>query len=199
MTSDLRRRAIRVARTTYLAIERTPLAPLLRSQAVQRLKARITYMPAVRVLALLDLIAAEAILVYVAGGWGVDALAGRQTRQHYDLDLLIDADPVQMARVGDVLRREGFRKAGTEHNPGLPMPWRHLWQHDDGYSVEVLPAALNDPPFGDTAFTFGTIEGRPVPCLSVALQLALHTGYPPRSVDAADTDLLKKVRTVSAR
>jgi lincosamide nucleotidyltransferase A/C/D/E len=192
-SSELHRRAVRVARTTYLAIERTPLAPLLRSQAVQWLKARITYMPAVKVLALLDLIAAEAIQVYVAGGWGVDALAGRQTRQHYDLDLLIDADPVQVARAGDVLEREGFRKAGTEHNPGLPMPWRHLWRHDDGYSVEVLPAPLADPPFGDTPCTLGTIEGRPVPCLSVALQLALHTGYPPRSLDAADTDLLNRV------
>ena len=28
---------------------------------------------------------------WIAGGWGVDALAGRQTREHRDLDLAIDA------------------------------------------------------------------------------------------------------------
>lgn len=199
-SSELHRYAVRAARKTYLAMERSPLAPLLKLHTVQRVKARITYMPAAKVLALLDLITAEGIQVYVAGGWGVDALAGQQTRRHYDLDLLADADPVQVARAGDVLKREGYRQAGTEHNPGLPMPWRQLWQHDDGYSVEVLPAPLADPPFGGmpfggTPFTLGIIEGQPVPCLSAALQLALHTGYPPRPVDAADTDLLRRVST----
>src|SRR4249919_455615 len=29
--------------------------------------------------------------VWVAGGWGVDALVGRQTRLHRDLDLALDA------------------------------------------------------------------------------------------------------------
>ena len=30
--------------------------------------------------------------VWVAGGWGVDALIGRQTRPHRDLDLAVDAN-----------------------------------------------------------------------------------------------------------
>ena len=30
--------------------------------------------------------------VWVVGGWGVDALVGRQTRLHRDLDLALDAD-----------------------------------------------------------------------------------------------------------
>ncbi len=29
---------------------------------------------------------------WVGGGWGVAALAGRQTREHRDLDLAIDAE-----------------------------------------------------------------------------------------------------------
>lgn len=28
---------------------------------------------------------------WIAGGWGVDALVGKQTREHRDLDLAIDA------------------------------------------------------------------------------------------------------------
>jgi hypothetical protein len=44
---------VRAARTGYIGIERTRLAPLLRIPAVQRLKARVTYMPTAQVVALL--------------------------------------------------------------------------------------------------------------------------------------------------
>jgi lincosamide nucleotidyltransferase A/C/D/E len=185
----LRRRAVRVARAAYLAIERSPLAPALNVPVVQRLKAQVTYMPASRVLALLDQLAAVGVPVWLAGGWGVDALAGHQTRRHYDLDLLTGADTGH--RVADVLRRAGFRHASSQHNPDLPMPCRHVWQHDDGHTVEVLPVALADPPFAGPEFTTGSIDGRPVPCLSATLQLWLHTGYPARPVDAADTETLR--------
>jgi lincosamide nucleotidyltransferase A/C/D/E len=157
-------------------------------------------MPAAQVLTLLDLVEAAGIQAWVAGGWGVDALAGRQTRQHYDLDLLIGDEPGEYEKVTAVLAREGFRKAETECNPGLPMPWRHAWRHDQGHSVEVLPVVLRDPPFSWPAtaaeadpepFTVGSIDGRPVPCLSAALQLTLHTGYPPRPVDQTDTGVLR--------
>jgi DNA-binding response OmpR family regulator len=204
--SSLRRllyqRAVRVARVAYVSIERSPLAPLLRIPAVQRVKSRITYMPAAQVLTVLDQVDAAGVQAWVAGGWGVDALAGRQTRRHYDLDLLMGDEPGEYAKVAAVLSREGFREAETEHNPGLPMPWRHAWRHDEGYSVEVLPVVLRDPPFSwpataaaeagqELPFTVGTIGGWPVPCLSAALQLTLHTGYPPRPVDETDTGVLR--------
>jgi len=193
MRNRLGQSLVRAARAAYLGIERSPLAPLLRLPGVQRLKARITYMPAARVLALLDLLDAAGVRAWVAGGWGVDALAGRQTRRHYDLDVLISEESGDLDRVARVLSREGFRLAESQCNPGLAMPWRYLWQHDDGSSVEVLPVALRDPPFSTAAgpFTHGTIDGRPVACLSAALQLTLHSGYPPRDVDVTDTDLLR--------
>lgn len=191
-----RRRWVRGARAAYLAIERSSLAPLLRLPSVQRLKARVTYMPAEQVLALLGVLDAAGVRVWVAGGWGVDALAGHQTRRHYDLDLLIGDEPGEYDRVAGVLAGNGFRAVASERTPGLPMPWRHAWQDNHGYSVEVLPVALGDPPFGWPAagpatFTTGTIEGRPVPCLSAALQLTLHAGYPARDIDTADTGVLR--------
>ncbi|HEY7989282.1 MAG TPA: hypothetical protein VIE19_08690, partial [Lapillicoccus sp.] len=41
---------------------------------------------------------------WLAGGWGVDALAGRQTRSHRDLDLLVDAadEAVTLEVLGDL-------------------------------------------------------------------------------------------------
>jgi lincosamide nucleotidyltransferase A/C/D/E len=199
---SLRRWAVRAARRGYVGIERTPLASLLRVPALQRLKARVTYIPASQVRALLDHLDAAGVHAWVAGGWGVDALAGRQNRRHYDLDLVINDDPGVYAGVTAILARVGFRHTGSECNPGLPMPWRHVWQHDDGYSVEVLPVALHDPPFSvprsrapesgtQPPFAQGSIDGRPVPCLSARLQLVLHTGYPPRQVDAFDTGVLR--------
>src|SRR3954454_15121378 len=43
---------------------------------------------------------------WVAGGWGVDALVGRQTREHRDLDLAIDGE--QEASALAALRRLGY-------------------------------------------------------------------------------------------
>jgi len=200
---SLHRLAVRAARAGYIGVERTPLAPLLRIPAVQRLKARVTYMPASQVLEVLGQLDAAGVRAWVAGGWGVDALAGRQNRRHYDLDLVINDDRGVYGDVTDVLARAGFRHTGSECNPALPMPWRHVWQHDGGYSVEVLPVALHDPPFSvprsgtsapsapQLSFAVGTIDGWPVPCLSARLQLILHTGYPPREVDAFDTHVLR--------
>ena len=52
------------------------------------------------------------VAVWVDGGWGVDALVGRETRLHKDLDLLVAATDVQ--RAAAVLAGHGFRhRAGT--------------------------------------------------------------------------------------
>jgi hypothetical protein len=44
------------------------------------------------VLAVRDVLSRAGCRTWVGGGWGVDALAGRQTRPHRDLDLAVDAD-----------------------------------------------------------------------------------------------------------
>src|SRR3954462_15812866 len=57
-------------------------------------------MNAARALAVLQHLAALDIPVWVHGGWGIDALLGRQTRPHDDLDLVIrleDAARIELA------------------------------------------------------------------------------------------------------
>jgi lincosamide nucleotidyltransferase A/C/D/E len=151
------------------------------------------------VIALLDLLATAEVPVWVAGGWGVDALLDRQTRRHCDIDLVIADDGSTCQQVAQVLAREDFRLVGTYHSPGIRIPWCHVWHHDVGHTVEVLPVPLNEPPFapadvaeagGWQPFTEGRIEGRPVPCLSAELQLLLHSGYPLRETDTRDIALL---------
>lgn len=200
--SALRHLLVRGARLTYLGIERSCLAPVLRVRAVQRIKARVTYMPQSRVLAVLDLLAEAGVQAWVAGGWGVDALAGWQTRRHYDLDLVIDDGPGEYERLAAVLARDGFRAMEPEFNAGLAMPWRHAWHDADGHSVEVMPVPLHEPPFNvpvanqaavtEPAFDQGRIGDRPVPCLSARLQILLHKDYPAREIDVADVGLLRE-------
>ncbi len=187
-----RRYLIPAARAAYLGLERSPLAFLLRFPGVQWLKSRVTYMPESRVLTLMDALSAAAVSSWVAGGWGVDALIGHQTRRHYDLDLVVSDMHGNIERLEQVLASAGFRPGVREFNPGLAMPLRHAWQDDNGYTVEVMPVALGKPPFtsGERLFTEGVIGGHMVPCLSARLQVTLHKGYAARAVDLTDMEAL---------
>lgn len=188
-----RRHLIPAARAAYLGLERSPLAFLLRLPGVQWLKSRVTYIPESRVLALMDAFGAAGVSAWVAGGWGVDALIGHQTRRHYDLDLVVSDTRDNLERMERVLARAGFRPGVREFNPGLAMPVRLNWQDDTGHTVEVMPVAFGKPPFTDreSLFSGGVIGGHPVPCLSARLQVTLHEGYEARVVDVADMEALR--------
>lgn len=191
---------IRVGRTVYPVIYQSPLGWLLRFPPVERLKYRFINTPASQVLAVLDELAAEGVQGWLAGGWGVDALIGRQTRTHNDIDLVVSDDEPPFKQIDQALVREGFWFVDTFHHPGIPIPWCHTWRHRAGAKVEVLPVPLHKPPFaaGGTdvgevrqPFAEGSIDGRPVPCLSAELQLLLHEGYPQREADNHDVALLR--------
>jgi lincosamide nucleotidyltransferase A/C/D/E len=187
-----RRYLIPAARAAYLGLERSPLAFLLRFPGVQWLKSRVTYMPEAQVLTLTDALAAAGVSSWVAGGWGVDALIGHQTRQHYDLDLVVSDTPGNIERMERALARADFRPGVREFNPGLAMPHRHVWHDDNGHTIEVMPVELGQAPFtsGEPLFTEGVIGGHAVPCLSARLQVTLHNGYEARAVDLADMEAL---------
>jgi len=195
-----RQLAIRVGRIVYPVIYQSPLGWLLRLPPVERFKYRYIRTPAPQVLAVLDELAAEGVQGWLAGGWGVDALLGRQTRLHNDIDFVISDDEPPFEQIQQALAREGFWFVGIFHHPGIPAPWCHTWRHRAGAKVEVLPVPLCKPPFvADGAdiggvrqpFTKGSINGRSVPCLSAELQLLMHEGYPQREADTHDVALLR--------
>lgn len=147
----------------------------------------------------LDLLAAARCPAWVAGGWGVDALVGRQTRRHRDLDLAIDGvgEPAALSALAGL----GYR---------IESDWRpvrvELAAPGDRW-VDLHPLVLDHDGRGTqagldgTVFTYpadcfvtGTIDGRTVGCLSVAQQLTFHSGYVPREVDLADLALLRDLR-----
>jgi len=194
--------ALRAARAVYGRIERSPAAPMLRTRVVQRTRRRLQRrMHATEVLEVLDGLKASGLAVWVAGGWGVDALLGAQTRQHDDLDLIVD-----LAQEGDAqaaLRGLGFRRIRAEFFEGALMPKQIIMRDRAGRIVdlhgvdartwpgswrELLDrAGRSAVPFDPAKpFAVGMIEGRPVECLSPELQLASRQVY--ELPDSAATD-----------
>lgn len=148
------------------------------------------------VLAVLAEASAERCHVWVAGGWGVDALVGRQTRPHRDLDLAVDARHER--DVVGLLERRGYR-VETDWRPArveLVHPTRgwvdlHPVLFDEtghGQQADLDGGSFDYPP---AAFATGSLDATVVRCLSAHQQRVFHTGYPPRPVDAHDLALLR--------
>jgi lincosamide nucleotidyltransferase A/C/D/E len=145
---------------------------------------------------LLDELDAAAVPWWIAGGWGIDSLVGRQTRDHRDLDLLYPIEhDVQLRRV---LTDRGYNPetdwwpvrvefAGPSYVDIHPLRFAA-----DGSAVQ---AGLDGTEFSypASAFALGQIGGRVVSCLSVAQQRLFHSGYELRDVDRLDLAHLDQI------
>ena len=139
----------------------------------------------------LDALDARSVRCWVAGGWGVAALVGRQSRPHRDLDLVIDHEDLDTCR--SVLEGLGYTVA-TDWLPTrieLALPpdaWVDVhplrFQQGGRASLPLPDGTAMDYPPG--AFTTGRLRGRPIPCLSAEQQRAVHRGYEPKDNDLHD-------------
>lgn len=133
---------------------------------------------------------------WIGGGWGVDALVGRRTRPHADVDVALHADRFDEVLAG--LLADGFEVETDWH------PVRVQVAHPDGRRVDLHPltpaadGSATQPGldghefrYPADAFTTGTVDGVPVPCLSAHQQLTFHEGYEPRPQDVHDLALLR--------
>jgi lincosamide nucleotidyltransferase A/C/D/E len=115
---------------------------------------------AATVLAVVDRLRGAGLSFWLTGGWGADAAAGRQTKRHGDLDVVIDRNaPGVPARLDATLGALGLDRVHT--GPGAP-PYAGLWVYSNsaGTTVEVL---LTDG--GPAGHATGRIGGVDVPCL----------------------------------
>jgi len=153
-------------------------------------------MKASDVLQIIDQLHSADVGVFVAGGWGVDALIGTQSRLHDDLDLAFDA--ADEDRVLLVLSREGFRMTTDER------PVRFVLQDQCGRQVDFHPVAFDAGGNGEqrghggvmyhypsNGFARGLISGQVVDCLSAELLIQFHLGYEPTDKDIRDMELLR--------
>jgi lincosamide nucleotidyltransferase A/C/D/E len=147
------------------------------------------------VLAALD---AHGVDVCLGGGWAVDALVGRQTRDHSDLDLWVPAPGLEGLIVA-------FAGLGVDRiQPwGGDRPWNFVLHDGVSRGVDLhLYEDLGDGRlhYGSVTAPFhfavedlsgrGGIDGTTVRCERPEFSLANHTGYPVRDVDRHDVPLL---------
>ncbi|MFC1408082.1 nucleotidyltransferase domain-containing protein [Streptacidiphilus sp. N1-12] len=149
------------------------------------------------VLSVLALLREAGTEVWVGGGWGIDALLGRQTRPHRDLDLMHRRE--QEPSVLAALAAAGF----TETLDWRPV--RFVLTRADGREIDLHPLVFApdgsaeqsslEPgkPFHYPArcFVTGTIAGTAVPCLSAEQQVYFHQGYEPTERDRQDMARLR--------
>ena len=128
----------------------------------------------------------------------MDALAGRQTRAHRDVDLAVDS--TQEAAVLATLERRDYavETDGRPTRVELVAPGRgrvdvHPVTFDaGGTGIQVGPHGERWV-YPAACFVTGTIGGRTVGCISAVQQIAWRAGYELRAVDHHDLAVLHRL------
>lgn len=138
------------------------------------------------------------IIYWIDGGWGVDLLAGKQTRNHRDID--IDFDSRHTEKLLNVLFEYGY-KVDTDWKPVRI----ELYSGKHGY-LDIHPFVLNEDgtakqadleggwyEFDKDFFGHADFEGKKIPCISVKGQKIFHSGYELRDKDKHDILILEGI------
>lgn len=71
------------------------------------------------------------IKIWVDGGWAVDALLGKQTRQHEDLDIAVEHK--NMARLKEHLESQGYAEIQGDEE----KKWDGVWRDNAGHEIDA--------------------------------------------------------------
>lgn len=137
------------------------------------------------------------VVIWIDGGWAIDALLGRQTRSHDDLDIVIEQHDLPVLEA--LLAARDYR----------PMPrddtraWNFVLGDNEGHVVDihviVVDAAGNGiygPAVNGDAYPAaclagrGSIGGHAVRCVSGEQLLDWRCALTPRAKDLHDVPLL---------
>jgi GNAT superfamily N-acetyltransferase len=135
----------------------------------------------------------EGLDVRLGGGWGIDVLAGRVTREHHDVDLFVPEEHVADAaeRFGPagfhLVVDESPTRQVLEAPGGRRVDLNGIVYREGGHAVQT-DASGDMELFPSWGWTKRRIAGRTVVCLTAEAQRLKHRGYPPRPQDAADLD-----------
>lgn len=135
---------------------------------------------------------------WVDGGWGVDILAGKQTRAHRDIDINFDSQYTE--KLLNILFEYGY-EVDTDWKPVRIELYSEVY----GY-LDIHPFVLNDDgtakqadleggwyPFDKDLFGSAVFEGKTIPCISIKGQKLFHSGYELRDKDKHDILILENI------
>jgi len=72
---------------------------------------------------------AERITVWLDGGWGVDALLGKESRPHHDLDIVLEHE--MLKRFAELMNQMGFSRISDDGS------FKHVFGDPAGRQVDV--------------------------------------------------------------
>jgi lincosamide nucleotidyltransferase A/C/D/E len=149
-------------------------------------------MTAQDVIELIQLFEQNHIEVVIDGGWAVDALLGRPTRLHDDLDVAVLHKDVPQIRA--LLEARGYSEVPRNDS----WECNFVLEDDMGHSFDLHSCTFDengknifgvDYPF-DSWSGHGTIGGYPVRCVPPDWLVKFHTGYKVDANDYHDVSLL---------
>jgi len=132
------------------------------------------------------------IKIWIDGGWAVDALLGKQTRSHADLDIAIQYKDIPKFR--EYLETQGYREVQRDED----KKWNFVLGDDNGREVDVHAFTFDDNgrviegieyPNGSLTGT-GIIDGQTVRCIDPEHLIKFHTGYKLKEKDFKDVAAL---------
>ena len=140
------------------------------------------------------------IKYWIDGGWGVDLLYGKQTRNHRDIDINFDSQ--YQEKLLNILLHFGY-KIDTDLRPVRI----ELYSEKHGY-LDIHPFILNEDgtskqanfdggfyEFDKDFFDNVIFEEKNIPCISLKGQKIFHTGYKLRDKDKHDISILDKINS----
>lgn len=152
-------------------------------------------MEAEDVVELVQLLEKNGIDLWLDGGWGVDALLGKQTREHDDLDIVLQEK--DLLKLRELLEARGYKDV-----PRDDTRFENFVLGDSsGNLVDVHAFHFNangNGIYGEKGETYpalslkgrGTINGQPVKCITAEQIVKFHTGYKPDEKDIKDVTAL---------
>ena len=133
--------------------------------------------------------------IWIDGGWGVDALLEFQTRDHSDLDIVIEQK--------HVLQLRNFLKDYQEIKLEIARPHNFVLADPSGNEIDVHVIEMDE--FGNGIYGpaekgemfpsaslsgVGKINGQIVRCISPEWSLNFHSGYELKEKDYRDMSAL---------
>ena len=137
--------------------------------------------------------------IWIDGGWGVDALLGKQTRLHADLDIAIEQKDLNKAV--EMLEKQGYQNVPRDDT----SPWNFVLGDSKNHEIDFHVIVIDDkgngiygPPQKGEMYPAGALIGlgrikkHLVKCIAPEYMVKFHTGYTLRESDYQDVGALCK-------
>mgnify|MGYP006328215773 FL=1 len=149
----------------------------------------VTYFDACEIL---EMLSEASVKVFLDGGWGVDALIGRETRIHNDIDLFVEKK--DYGKAISVITWKGYREVVMDYTTDSHT----VWKDDNGRIIDLHCFEYVEDGILYDGYTFpsetfsgkGNIGNIEVTCINPEAQVQFHLGYEYDENDVHDVLLL---------